>query len=263
MRYFFLIFVGWINQSILAQSADRPWNGKHCAIVLTYDDAIDEHLDHAIPVLDSLGLKASFYLTASSKSIAKRMNEWRALPLKGHELGNHSLFHPCMGGLGREWVSQEYDLRNYSKKRMLDELTMTNIFLHAVDGKNERTFAFTCGDMKIGGEAFLDSRRDDFVAARAVRNEMPKWQEVQLYDIPSYMVNKHSFEEMKRWVDEAIQKRALLVILFHGVGGGNGLDVGIDDHRKLLAYIQQKREFIYNATLLDLAKFMKLYSKHR
>ena len=43
-----LIFI--INAT--AQS-NQPWNGKKCAVVLTYDDAINEHLDNAIPVLKS------------------------------------------------------------------------------------------------------------------------------------------------------------------------------------------------------------------
>ena len=48
---------------------EKPWKGKKCAVVLTYDDAINQHLDNAIPVLDSLGLKATFYLTAFSQSM--------------------------------------------------------------------------------------------------------------------------------------------------------------------------------------------------
>ena len=52
------------------------WKNKKCAVVLTYDDAIKEHLDNALPVLDSLGLKATFYITASSAAVTKRLNEW-------------------------------------------------------------------------------------------------------------------------------------------------------------------------------------------
>ena len=52
---------------------NQPWQGKKCAVVLTYDDAINQHLDNAIPVLDSLGLKATFYLTAFSTSMQTRL----------------------------------------------------------------------------------------------------------------------------------------------------------------------------------------------
>ncbi|HEY4937013.1 MAG TPA: polysaccharide deacetylase family protein, partial [Puia sp.] len=87
----------FMSLSNYAQST-RPWQGKQCAVVLTYDDAIDQQLDNAVPVLDSLGLKATFYITAYSTSMQTRMNEWRQLSVSGHELGNHTLFHPCDGG---------------------------------------------------------------------------------------------------------------------------------------------------------------------
>ena len=85
----------------------NQWNGKKCAVVLTYDDAIDQHLDNAVPLLDSLKLKATFYVTAFSTSVQTRLNDWKKLATNGHELGNHTLFHPCIGGTGREWVSSK------------------------------------------------------------------------------------------------------------------------------------------------------------
>ena len=42
-----------------AQS-NLPWQDKKCAVVLTYDDAIDQHLDNAVPVLDSLESESNF-----------------------------------------------------------------------------------------------------------------------------------------------------------------------------------------------------------
>jgi len=233
------------------------WQGKKCAVVITYDDAINEHLDNAVPLLDSLGLKATFYVTAFSTSVQTRMLEWKKLATSGHELGNHTLFHPCMGGKGREWVKAEYDLNNYSVQRMVDETRMTNLFLKSLDGKTKRTFAFTCGDMKIGDSSFIGGMKNDFIAARAVRNEMHKIKEIDLYNVDCYMVNNHSFEEMKVWVDKAVQTNSLLVILFHGVGGGNGLDVSIPAHRKLLIYIKQNEKDIWVAPMVEIAADVK------
>jgi peptidoglycan-N-acetylglucosamine deacetylase len=233
------------------------WQGKKCAVVITYDDAINEHLDNAVPLLDSLGLKATFYVTAFSTSVQTRMVEWKKLATSGHELGNHTLFHPCMGGKGREWVKAEYDLNNYSVQRMIDETRMTNLFLQSLDGKTKRTFAFTCGDMKIEDSSFIGGMKNDFIAARAVRNEMHKIKEIDLYNVDCYMVNNHSFEEMKVWVDKAVQTNSLLVILFHGVGGGNGLDVSIPAHRKLLIYIKQNEKDIWVAPMVEIAAHVK------
>ena len=116
-----------------AQSAP-PWQGKQCAVVLTYDDAIDQHLDYAVPLLDSLGLKATFYITAYSTSIQKRMDEWKKLAVKGYELGNHTLYHPCIGGPDKGWLNPEFDMRRYTVQRMVNETRMANVFLQALDG---------------------------------------------------------------------------------------------------------------------------------
>ena len=67
---------------------NAPWRGKKCAVVITYDDAINQHLDNAIPVLDSLGLKATFYITGYSTSMQQRLNDWKKIATNGHELGS-------------------------------------------------------------------------------------------------------------------------------------------------------------------------------
>lgn len=239
-----------------AQNA-QPWLGKKAAVVITYDDAIHEHLDNALPVLDSLGLKATFYITAFSPSVQSRLSDWKKVALKGHELGNHTLYHPCAGGKGREWVSKEYDLTTYTVKRMEEEIRMTNTFLQSMDGKTERTFAFTCGDTKVEDSSFISGMKKEFIAARGVRNEMHPINEVDLYNIDCYVVNNHSAAEMKTWVDQAIATRSLLVILFHGVGGGNGLNVQQKDHREFLLYLRQHEKELWVAPLLEVASYIQ------
>ena len=242
--------------STFAQSI-KPWNGKKCAVVITYDDAIDQHLDNAIPLLDSLGLKATFYVTAFSQSMQKRMNDWKKLAVKGHELANHTLYHPCIGGAGREWVKPEYDMRNYTVQRMIDETRMTNLFLRALDGKTKRTFAFTCGDMKIGDSSFINPMKNDFVAARAVRNEMHKINEIDLYNVDCYMVNGQTGEQLIDWAKKAIETNSLLVILFHGVGGGNALNVSLPAHREFLKFLKKNQKDIWVAPMIEAAEYVK------
>jgi peptidoglycan-N-acetylglucosamine deacetylase len=255
-----VLFQLLVSTAAIAQ-LNQTWQGKKCAVVITYDDAINEHLDNAVPLLDTLGLKATFYVTAFSNSVQTRMNEWKKLATSGHELGNHTLFHPCIGGKGREWVKSEYDLNNYSVQRMVDETRMSNLFLQSLDGKTKRTFAFTCGDMKIADSSFIGGMKNDFVAARAVRNEMHKINEIDLYNIDCYMVNNHTAEQMIDWVKKAVQSNSLLVILFHGVGGGNGLDVSIPAHRKLLNYIKQNEKDIWVAPMVEVAEHVKKWQQ--
>ncbi|WP_298153576.1 polysaccharide deacetylase family protein [Flavobacterium sp.] len=240
-----------------AQSKELPWHNKKCAVVITYDDAIAQHLDNAIPVLDSLQLKATFYITANNTR--SRIADWKKVAQSGHELGNHTLFHPCLGGEGREWVRPEYDLRTYSVQSVMDEISLANAFLEALDGKKERTFAFTCGDMTAGGVNFTDNLRKDFIAARAVRNEMHTIDKVDLFNIDCYVVNGENAAQMEQWVQQAIATHSLLVILFHGVEGGNGLNVKGKEHSAFLHYLKANEKDVWIAPMIDLAKFVRTY----
>ncbi len=236
------------------------WNNKKCAVVLTYDDALNTHLDNVIPLLDSLGFKATFYLSASFPGCKNRLNDWKKAAAEGHELGNHTLFHPCTGNMpGREWVKPDYDLSRYTVKRIVDEARMTNIFLQALDGKTGRTFAYPCGDMKIGDTAYMDNMRNDFIAARAVREEMHTIDKIDLYNIDCYAMNNATGEQMIQLVQQAMQTNTLLVFLFHGVGGEHAINVSLDAHRQLLNFLKQNEKDIWIAPMIDVAEYIKAY----
>ncbi|MGC4037007.1 MAG: polysaccharide deacetylase family protein [Chitinophagaceae bacterium] len=252
----YLVIAVFAIGNLSAQSFS-PWPGKKCAVVLTYDDALNTHLDHVIPLLDSLDMKATFYLTAYSPACSKRIADWRKAAAKGYELGNHTLFHPCIGGTGREWVSKDYDMNNYSVRRMVDETRMTNIFLEAIDGKTKRTFAYTCGDMKIGDSSFMNGMKNDFVAARAVRHEMHRINEVDLYNTDCYAMNGESGDQMIELVKKAMSTNSLLVFLFHGVGGEHAINVSLEAHSQLLHFLKDNQKDIWVAPMLEVAEYIK------
>src|ERR1700743_1520541 len=104
-KYLLSLLIVFSVVAAKAQNANT-WNNKQCAVVLTYDDAIDIDLDNVVPALDSMKFKGTFYLIGSSPVVAKRMDEWRKVAKEGHELGNHALMHPCDGSLpGRTFVT--------------------------------------------------------------------------------------------------------------------------------------------------------------
>jgi sialate O-acetylesterase len=260
-----LLFTGivCIVMHVFAQS-NQHWNNKKCAVVLTYDDALNTHLDNVIPLLDSLGFKATFYLSASFPGCKNRLNDWKKAAAEGHELGNHTLFHPCIGNMpGREWVQPDYDLSRYTVKRIVDESRMANIFLQGLDGKTQRTFAYPCGDMKIGDTAYIDSMKNDFVAARAVREEMHTIDKIDLYNIDCYAMNNATGEQMIQLVQQAMQTNTLLVFLFHGVGGEHAINVSLSAHSQLLHYLKQNEKDIWIAPMIDVAEYIKAYQSQK
>jgi len=117
-------------------------------VSLTFDDALDVHLDRAIPVLDEAGLRGTFYVNLGSESFTSRLDDWRGAAARGHELGNHTIFHP--GVSSKKWVTEGIAIDNYSLDRMRVEVEAANRLLQAVDGMSQRSFAFPCSNPWLG-----------------------------------------------------------------------------------------------------------------
>ncbi|OON70024.1 polysaccharide deacetylase family protein [Hymenobacter sp. CRA2] len=242
----------------LAQTTATPWNNKSCAVVLTYDDAIDADLDRVVPALDSVKLRGTFYLIGSSPVVAKRLPEWRRAAQRGHELGNHALMHPCDGSLpGRSFVTPDNDLSKYTVSRAVSEIRATNTLLTAIDGKTQRTFAYPCGDRQMGGVYFYEQLKNDFVAARGVTTGLQTAAQVDLSNINAVMINGTSREQLIAMVRQAQQEHKLLVFLFHGVGGGHSLNVDLQAHRQLLRYLKAQEKDIWVAPMVEVAAKIK------
>lgn len=252
----FLLFTAFASFPTAAQM-QNVWNSKRAAVVLTYDDGIDGNLDIVVPALDSSGFKGTFYVIGAAPVIAKRMEQWRKAAANGHELGNHTLFHPCNGGPGRGFITDETDLRKYTVDRAVREIRLTNTLLNAIDGKTVRTFAYPCGDLTIGGAYYYKPLAGDFAAARGVNGAMNSIDNFNFEDIDSYAIINHSGKYMTDLVDEAVRSGSLVVFLFHGVGGGHSLNVDLKAHRELLRHLKSREKDVWVATMVDVAQFVK------
>ena len=240
------------------------WNHRQCAVVLTYDDAIDADLDRVIPALDSVGLKGTFYIIGSSPVVSKRLGEWRKAAGEGHELGNHALFHPCDGSQpGRSWVQSDFDLSRYTVRRAVEEIRVNNTLLQAIDGRTVRTFAYPCGDLKIGDTLFYRRLENDFAGARGVIPGMQTIDKVDLDNIQCYGMNGDgdNGERMIGLVKAAMQTHTLLVFLFHGVGGGHNINVSSVAHSQLLHFLKDHEKEIWIAPMVDVAERVRAYQQ--
>ncbi len=255
-RFWLLLFAALAAGAQAKEGA--PWHGRKCAVCLTYDDALNVHLDNVVPLLDSLGLKATFYISGFFPSFRNRSTEWKSVAAKGNELGNHTLFHPCEGRApGREWVKPEYDLNGYTLRRMVDEIDMANVLLRAIDGKSRRTFAYPCGDTRVDDTSYVGEITTRFIAARGVEGKMETMGEIDPYRIGAYMINGQSGDELISLVRAATERNALLVFLFHGVGGEHNLNVSLAAHSQLLHFLKKNEKGIWVAPLIEIVEYLR------
>lgn len=231
----------------------KPWPlGKRAALSLTYDDALSSQLDIALPQLNRLGFKATFYVTVESPIFLTRVDEWRQASVDGHELGNHSLFHPCYGGdtvAGRDWVKSESDLSNYSVARVIRELGLANGVLGMIDGKQQRTFAYPCSDTSAGQKSFINAIKPLFSAARLTVDQTSSTEQ---YTLPSLAADQVDTNTMIDYVKSLMQSGGYGTITFHGVGG-DYLSVSAESHQVLLDFLAKHQQELWVTSVQNVA----------
>jgi len=193
-------------------------NGKRGALSLSFDDARLTQIDRGIPLLDAHGAKATFYVSLGAMD--KRLDGWRHAVANGHEIGNHTVNHPCSCNFG---FSKDLYLEAYSLERMEEELTQANDAIHERVGARPTTFAFPCGQKFVGrGEgvqSYVPLVARHFLAGRGFRDEAgndPAMCDLaQLYGVDA---DCQTFEQLKPWIDTALRDGRWLIFASHEVG---------------------------------------------
>ncbi len=252
VRTVLIVLTGLMVLSCEARPVENP-PLRQAALALTYDDAMPSQLDKAVPQLDAYDFKATFYVSLSFEDFENRRSDWSKLAAEGHELGNHTLIHPCQGSKpGRDWVTPNRDLDLYSQTRLLEELAAANDILFEIDGRSQRTFAYPCGDTSVGGASYIGAITKMFSGARSVDPSAP----FTSFFVPSLAVDNTSAEDMIAYVNGLITDEKVGTITFHGIGEGH-LPVSEEAHEELLNYLDQKRDEIWVAPLDDILNHIR------
>jgi len=256
MKFLFALIV--LLLSAQAPAADPPfaWPGSHhAAIVLTYDDAVPSDLTIAIPQLDRAGLKGTFFLMGKAMHVDD-LPRWRAAAAAGHELGNHTINHPCARGTYQMPV--QYNSESYTVDVLLSEINTMNVLLTAIDGHTKHALATPCEQTKVGTGAdtkdyiaplkasgLVSYIRDSSVPVVEVKPDsaittatVPKLTGIGFIGTTG--------ADMIAWVKEVEKSGGVGVIVFHGVGG-DYLSVSAEAHKELLDYLSSHRAEIWTA----------------
>jgi peptidoglycan/xylan/chitin deacetylase (PgdA/CDA1 family) len=192
--------------------------GKRAAVSLSFDDARPSQVDAGVPILNLHGVRATFYL--SPHRVPERMEAWRAAVAAGHEMGNHTVSHPCSGNF--PW-SRANALEDYTLDRMERELIDANAYIAHELGVMPATFAYCCGQKFIGrGEAahsLVPLIARHFTAGRGFRDESandPAF--VDLAQACGVDGDATPFEGLRAWIDRAAAEGGWLIFAAHDVG---------------------------------------------
>lgn len=253
------VLCGWLLLTGCSQAEDVRFvwpDGQRSAISLSYDDALASQLQHALPALDRHNIKASFYPTLSSPFVQSHMEQWRAAARNGHELGNHTLFHPCSKlRPGRDWVKPYQDLSKKTVEEMLLRLRTANAFLHALDGRNERTLTPPCIDSSAADGNYLDAASDMFVAIKGYEGVPTGFAAIALPD-------GWTAKQLIEYVEKTSREAQLINIVFHGIGG-DYMTIEAAEHEKFLRYLAKNRQTYWTDTYINIMKYVNASQRQK
>lgn len=226
-------------------------------ICLTYDDALAVHREVVAPDLTAHGMKGTFYVPASRDELHLGLDGWRKLASMGHELGNHSCWHPCHTRKEWEWKPQ-YRLEDYDVGRIRDELLLANRILYLIDGLTERSYGATCSDLTCGpggGVSFIDEIQDLFKVVRSGHSTLPM-QGPATYVIPALPGDFYRADEIISVAEKMYRmSEAWMLVVIHGVGyGTHNSFMDATEHQHLLNWIASQSEWLEAVTVLEAVK---------
>ena len=201
------------------EAAQRTWpDGFRAALSFSFDDARRSQVDLGLPVIDQLGIPATFFVLPDGVNQAAR--GWRDVVAAGHEIGNHTLLHPCSANFS--W-SRHHAIEDLTLDGIASEITNANGWIREHLGVEPRVFAYPCGHTFVGrgrdtqsfvpmvAERFLAGRLFNDVGANAPLH-------ADLAQVMGMNSDGHTFDDLRPSLDVTLEEGAWLVLGGHEIG---------------------------------------------
>lgn len=230
--------------------------GKRTAISLSFDDARPSQVDAGLPLLDNHGVKATFFVVPDQ--VEERLEGWRSALQEGHEIGNHSLVHPCSGNFS--WA-REKALEAYTLDQMRDELLAANRRLEDLLGVTPDVFAYPCGQKSVGRgsgtTSYVPLVAQTFLAGRSWLDEAPNDPTfVDMAQVLAIEMDGVSFSELLPIIEQAQNDSLWIVLAGHEIGESGYQTTRLDMLDDLIRYAADPANEIWLAPFGTVASYI-------
>lgn len=239
---------------------DFEWpDGQIGAISLTFDDGLPSQLRSAIPILDEAGLRGTFYVNPNERFMAESAG-WVKAAQSGHELGNHTMGHPC---------SKNFAFIAESGRQALEEMAWADMDAE-IRGAGERlaellpeqgrvSFGYPCYQPFIGRgatrQSYVPLVLEYCVAGRGRGERANDPHYCELGYLWSFPCERMSGAEMIGLVEQVIREKRWGILTFHGIHEGH-LSVSEGDLAELCAHLNAKREQVWTGPVCEVAAWV-------
>ncbi|HZF63363.1 MAG TPA: polysaccharide deacetylase family protein, partial [Chitinophagaceae bacterium] len=222
-------------------------DGKQAAISLSFDDARESQVLVGTQLLDRYNIKATFYVLPSG--VEKQLEGWRKAVLNGHEIGNHTLTHPCTGNFS--W-SRKNALENHTLNSIKKELTDCNKRIEALLQVNAAVFAYPCGQKFTGTgtktKSYVPVVAKMFVSGRGWMDEAandPLY--CNMAQLAGIEMDGKSFDQLLPLIEMAKKNGQWLVLAGHEIGDAGDQTTRLSMLKQLAEYVQDPKNGVWIA----------------
>ncbi|MBD0276935.1 MAG: polysaccharide deacetylase family protein [Flavisolibacter sp.] len=259
-KIFITVIVLLLSKVMAAQQVKSTFQwpaGKQFAVSLTFDDARISQVEAGTELLDRYGVKATFYVVPSG--VKQRLEGWKKAVASGHEIGNHSLNHPCTGNFS--WARQKA-LEDYTLKKMRYELLSANDSIQQWLGVTPQQFAYPCGQTFIGRgrntKSYVPLVAKLFVTGRGWLSEGPNDPVFcDFAQLTGMEMDGKDFEQILPLLQQAKASGQWLVLAGHEMGDSGTQTTRLTMLKKLIEYAQDPANGIWIAPVGTVAKYIQ------
>ena len=229
-------------------------DGKKAAVSITFDDGRESQLQNGIPVLNMYNIRGSFY--PLRQNYLKNLPGWRKLSQEGHEIGCHTLSHPCSGNYA--W-SRDAALEDFSYEQICQDIDQSVNLLKADLGVTAKTFAYPCGQKFIGRgvkqRSYVPAVAERFIAGRGYRDSCHNAPDFcDLANIMSLTSDTVSFDYLIYNVEKAVEEHAWVVFTSHDVSDADHQAIRPEVLSQFCSYLQKNDSLLHIAPVVEVAR---------
>lgn len=244
----------------------RVWpKGAQAAISLSFDDGLQSQLDHVVPMLNQHGLRGTFYLNPHDlkekpylpRSWQDEQARWQPVAAAGHEIGNHTIMHPCSLNIDvSEWTRNLFDWKLEEYEADLDEAQ--HRIQQAFPQQRHTSFAYPCYETSIGrGEqrvSVIPSIARRFIAARVRGEQANQPGFTDLHHLSSWPVEHQTSAYMIGLAVQTAQLGRWGIFTFHGIDEGH-LAVSRNNFEEFVTYLANNTQY-WVAPVAEIAAYL-------
>ena len=245
------------GHAVLGQTSFSWPEGKRAAISLTFDDARLSQVEGGTALLDQYNVKATFFVVPAA--VEKRLEGWKKATANGHEIGNHSLTHPCTGNF--LW-SRENALENYSLDQMKKQLIEANKSIQKLLGVTPEVFAYPCGQTFVGRgastQSYIPIVAELFTVGRGWLDEGPNDPTFcDMAQLTGMEMDGKNFDQILPLIESAKKNNQWLVLAGHEMGESGVQTTRLEMLKNLIEYASDPANGVWIAPVGAVAKYIK------